>query len=60
MAGSRTWIASGVLAVSVAWVRHRRARADAIALLPKQLVKVRGLKRRQVERAADPRRTGVW
>lgn len=45
---------------ATAWVRHRRARADAVALLPKKLVKARGLQRRRVERAADPRRTGVW
>lgn len=59
MAGSRLWIAGGA-AVATAWMRHRRERAEAVALLPKRLVKARGLQRRRVERAADPRRSGVW
>ncbi len=60
MAPSRTWIAGSALTLGAALIRHRRTRTNAIALLPKKLVKARGLTRRQVERAADPRRTGVW
>ncbi len=49
-----------LLVAGVAFRRYRAWRLASIALLPNRLVRARGLTRRNVQRAADPRQVGVW